>query len=56
MADHKHADDQHAKAAPKREERTWKETKTQARVRPQWNPLELANELLDQMEGKSTKR
>jgi len=29
---------------------TWQEARSQPRVRPQWNPAELANQLLDDME------
>lgn len=28
----------------------WKKARPQPRVRPQWNPVELANQLLDEME------
>lgn len=28
----------------------WKQARSQPRVRPQWDPAELANELLDEME------
>lgn len=35
---------------PAKESKTWQEARMQPRVRPQWDPKEKANELLDAMD------
>ena len=44
-------DEKHpTEAKPSTEPMTWKDARMQPRVRPQWDPKEKANELLDEME------
>jgi hypothetical protein len=39
-----------------KKQKTWKQARSQPRVRPQWDPTKLANEMLDDIDRRKKNR